>query len=99
LGIKCVPINILNPRKGTPLEHVEPLSPIEIIKTIAVFRLVLTGAIIKIAGGREHGLRDLQSMAFSAGANGMIIGGYLTTEGRSVAEDLQMARDLGFELK
>ncbi len=99
LGIKCVPINILNPRKDTPLEHVEPLSPIETIKTIAIFRLVLPRAIIKVAGGREYGLRDLQSMAFSAGANGMIIGGYLTTEGRSVAEDLQMARDLGFELK
>jgi len=43
-------------------------------------------------------LRDLQAMAFCAGANGMIIGGYLTTKGRSVKEDLQMAKDLGFEV-
>lgn len=98
LNIKCVPVNILNPRKGTPLEKVKPIPPIEIIKTIAIFRLVLQDATIKIAGGRESGLRDMQVAAFMSGANGMIIGGYLTTKGRSVEEDLQMARDLGFEL-
>lgn len=97
LDIRCVPINILNPRKGTPLENTKMLPPLDIIKTIAVFRLVLPRAIIKIAGGREAGLRDFQAMAFAAGANGMIIGGYLTTKGRSVKEDLQMAKDLGFE--
>jgi len=98
LDIRCVPINILNPRKGTPFEDIEPIPPIEIIKTIAVFRLVLPRAIIKIAGGRESALRDMQGAAFASGANGMIIGGYLTTKGRSVEQDLQMARDLGFEL-
>ncbi|MDP8230342.1 MAG: biotin synthase BioB [Candidatus Gorgyraea atricola] len=98
LGVKCVPINILNPRKDTPLEDIQPLSPWEIIKTVAVFRLVLQDAIIKVAGGRELGLRDMQAMAFTSGANGMIIGGYLTTKGRSVEQDLQMARDLGFKL-
>ncbi len=97
LGVTCVPLNILNPRKGTPLEDVEPLSPFDILKTIAVFRLVLPRATIKVAGGREHALRDLQAMAFMAGANGMIIGGYLTTRGRSVEKDLQMAKDLGFD--
>ena len=98
LEIKCIPINILNPRKGTPLEGIRHLLPFEIIKTIAVFRLVLPHAIIKIAGGREAGLRDLQAMAFLSGANGMIIGGYLTTKGRSVEQDLQMIKDLGFDL-
>lgn len=98
LNIKCVPINILNPREGTPLEDVDPLPPSEIIKTIAIFRLILPDATIKIAGGRESALRDMQALAFMAGANGMIIGGYLTTRGRSVEQDLQMVRDLGFEL-
>lgn len=98
LNIKCVPLNILNPRKSTPLENVKPLSPFEIIKTIAVFRLVLRDAIIKVAGGREYALRDMQGAAFMAGANGMIIGGYLTTKGRSVEQDLQMIKDLGFNL-
>lgn len=98
LDIKCIPVNILNPRKGTPLENIKALPPIEVIKTIAVLRLILPKAIIKVAGGREIGLRDMQAMAFMAGANGMIIGGYLTTGGRSVEQDLQMVRDLGFDL-
>jgi len=97
LGIRCIPINILNPRKGTPLENIKPIEPLEVIKTIAVFRLILPNSIIKIAGGREPGLRDLQALGFMAGANGMIIGGYLTTKGRPVEQDLQLARDLGFE--
>lgn len=97
LDIKCVPVNILNPRKGTPLENIKQLSPLEIIKIIAVFRLVLPDAVIKIAGGREYALRDFQAMAFMAGANGMIIGGYLTTRGRPVEQDLQMVRDMGFK--
>ncbi|MBU1061523.1 MAG: biotin synthase BioB [Candidatus Omnitrophica bacterium] len=98
LDIRCVPINILNPRKGTPLENVDSLSPIEIIKTVAVFRLVLPKAIIKIAGGREYALGDMQAIAFTSGANGMIVGGYLTTKGRSIEQDLEMVKDLGFEL-
>lgn len=97
LDIRCVPINILNPRKGTPLENMQSLDPLDIIKFIAVARLLLQKATIKIAGGREYGLRDMQALAFMAGANGMIIGGYLTTSGRSVEQDLKMAKDLGFE--
>jgi biotin synthase len=98
MNIDCVPINILDPRKGTPLENINPIEPLDAIRTIAVFRLILPKAIIKVAGGRESGLRDLQAMAFMAGANGMIIGGYLTTAGRSVDKDLEMIKDLGFEL-
>ena len=98
LQAECVPINILNPRPGTPLGDVEPLSPMEIIKYIALYRLILPASTIKIAGGREVNLRDLQSMALLAGANGLIIGNYLTTMGRNPAQDVQMMRDLGFEL-
>jgi biotin synthase len=98
LGADCVPINILNPRRGTPLGDVEPLSPMEIIRYIAIFRLVLPKSTIKIAGGREVNLRDLQAMAMQAGANGLILGNYLTTMGRSPAQDLQMLKDLGFDV-
>ncbi len=97
LEVDTVPINILNPRPGTPLENMPSLEPLEIIRTIALFRLILPKAIIKIAGGREHNLRQLQSLVFLAGANGMIIGGYLTTPGRSAEDDLKMIKDLGFE--
>ena len=99
LGIDCIPFNILNPRPGTPLEHSESVPPIEIIKTIALFRLILPKGTIKIAGGREANLRDLQSLALLAGANGLILGNYLTTLGRSAEDDLAMIRDLGFNIK
>ena len=99
LGIDCIPFNILNPRPGTPLEHSESLSPMEIIKTVSLFRLVLPKGTIKIAGGREANLRDLQSLALLAGANGLIVGNYLTTPGRNAEDDLTMIRDLGFKLK
>jgi len=99
LGIDCIPFNILNPRPGTPLEHSESIPPMEIIKTIALFRLILPRGTLKIAGGREANLRDLQSLALVAGANGLILGNYLTTLGRSAGDDLAMVRDLGFILK
>lgn len=98
LNADCVPINILNPRRGTPLGDVTPLSPLEIIKFIAIFRLILPASTIKIAGGREINLRDLQAMAMQAGANGLILGNYLTTMGRNPARDIQMLKDLGFEV-
>jgi biotin synthase len=94
----CVPLNILNPRPGTPFAHLEQLQPLEIIKTIAIFRLILPHSTIKIAGGREVNLRDLQAMAMAAGGNGLILGNYLTTLGRNSQQDLQMLRDLGFEV-
>jgi biotin synthase len=99
LGIDCIPFNILNPRPGTPLEHSESVQPMEIIKTIALFRLIIPKGTIKIAGGREANLRDLQSLAFLAGANGLILGNYLTTLGRNAEDDLAMIRDLGFDIK
>ncbi|MGA2315581.1 MAG: biotin synthase BioB [Thermodesulfobacteriota bacterium] len=99
LGIDCIPFNILNPRPGTPLEHSESIPPMEIIKTISLFRLVLPKGTIKIAGGREANLRDLQSLALLAGANGLIVGNYLTTPGRNAEDDLTMVRDVGFQIK
>lgn len=98
LKADCVPINILNPRRGTPLGDVEPIAPMEIIRAIALFRLILPSSTIKIAGGRQVNLRDLQAMAMQAGANGLIIGNYLTTMGRNPAHDVQMLKDLGFDV-
>lgn len=95
LGVNVMPINFLNPIAGTPLEHVEKLSPMECLKIIAICRFVLPGTELKVAGGREVCLRDLQSWMFYAGASSTMIGNYLTTYGRSPELDHQMVRDLG----
>lgn len=95
LDVDSVPINILNPRPGTPLANVPPLDPEEILKTFAMFRLNLPAKIIRYAGGREVNLGPLQPLGFLAGLNAMLVGGYLTTPGQSTAEDLRMVSDLG----
>lgn len=96
LDVECAPINVLNPRPGTPVESSAPPDPQEVIKTIAVFRFILPRARLELGGGREVNLRDFQAMAFLAGANSLIIGGYLTTHGRQPAQDMQLLKDLGF---
>ena len=95
LDVDSVPLNFLIPIKGTTLDKAELLSPREALKIIALFRYILPDKDIRICAGREKVLRGLQSMIFNAGATGMMIGGYLTQQGRSVEEDLQMLRDLG----
>ncbi|MCX7722438.1 MAG: biotin synthase BioB [Verrucomicrobiae bacterium] len=95
LGADVVPINILNPIPGTPLEGTAPPTPIEALHTIACFRFVLPDREITIAGGRAVNLRDLQSWIFMAGASGLMVGNYLTTPNRPVELDLQMIRDAG----
>lgn len=94
LGVDSVPINILVPIKGTPLENRTALSCIEAIRTIAIFRIILKDKIIKIAAGRESILKDFQAMAFMAGANGMLIGGYLTIKARPVEEDWRLIKEI-----
>ena len=97
IDANVVPINILNPIEGTPLENQEPLPPMEILKTIAVFRFILPRKEIMIAGGRTVNLRDMQSMVFTAGASALMVGNYLTTLNQPVEKDLQMLRDLGLD--
>ncbi|HLP77051.1 MAG TPA: biotin synthase BioB [Candidatus Paceibacterota bacterium] len=97
IGANMVPINILNPIKGTPFENNTPISVMEILKTIACFRLILPRQEIMIAGGRTVNLRDAQSMIFMAGVSGMMVGNYLTTLNQPVEKDLQMIKDLGLD--
>jgi biotin synthase len=97
IGANVVPINILNPVKGTPFEKNEPLPPLEILKTIACFRFILPRQEIMIAGGRTVNLRDMQSMIFTAGASALMVGNYLTTLNQPVEKDLQMLKDLGLD--
>jgi len=97
IGAQVVPVNILNPIKGTPFENLPPLAPLEILKTIACFRFILPRQEIMVAGGRTVNLRDVQSMIFMAGASALMVGNYLTTLNQSVEQDLQMLKDLGLD--
>lgn len=97
IGANVVPINILNPIKGTPFAHNPPLPVLEILKTIACFRFILPRQEIMIAGGRTVNLRDTQSMIFMAGASALMVGNYLTTLNQPVEKDLQMLKDLGLD--
>lgn len=97
LDVDSVPINFLNPRPSTPLENADFLTPIECLKIIAAFRFILPTKELIICGGREVNLRDLQPLIFAAGANGMMIGNYLTTPGRDINKDLRMIEDLGLK--
>jgi biotin synthase len=89
-----IPINFLNPRPNTPLADQPLLAPFEALRGLALFRLVFPDKLLRYAGGREVVLRDLQAMGLLAGANGLIVGNYLTTIGRPAAEDRQMLADL-----
>ncbi|MCM8782525.1 MAG: biotin synthase BioB [Candidatus Omnitrophica bacterium] len=95
LDVDSVPLNFLHPIKGTTLENSSPMSPIEILEIIAMFRIILPKKNIKVCGGRVVNLRSMQCMIFFAGANGMMIGNYLTRPGQDPAVDLQMIQDMG----
>ena len=96
----CIPMNVLNPRPGTPLEGRPKPDPREILKTIAVYRFIHPRANIKLAGGREVNLTaDEQVEALKGGANGLILGGYLTTSGNPVEEDFRMLERAGYQVK
>lgn len=95
LGPCEVPINLLDPRPGTPLADHETMSAREALQAIALFRLILPSAWLRLAGGRERVLGELQGMGLLAGANALIVGNYLTTTGRSPEADHALLEALG----
>jgi len=94
LDVDSVPINILVPIKGTPLENLKPISCNDVIRTLCIFRVILKDKLIKIAAGRESALGDFQGLGFMAGANGMLIGGYLTIKGRELEADYRLIEEV-----
>ncbi len=94
LQVDSVPVNILVPIKGTPLFGTPTLPVHEIIRTVAIFRLLMPAIPIRLAGGRDSVLRDFQGLAFQAGADAMLIGGYLTVRGRPVHDDIKMVKEI-----
>ncbi|MCF7669009.1 MAG: biotin synthase BioB [Verrucomicrobia bacterium] len=99
LEVDSVPLNILNPIAGTPFEHLAPMKPMEALKTIACFRLILPWPEIIIAGGRSVNLRELQPLVFMAGASALLVGNYLTTPNEPLDYDLRMIEGLGLRVR
>lgn len=99
IGVGSVPINFLLPVPGTPLEARQKLSPGEALRIVAVYRFIFPRGTVKVCGGREAVLAGRQPEMFRAGANGAIIGDYLTTAGRPPADDLEMAAALGLRVR
>src|SRR5207247_715082 len=97
-GAGNVPMNFLNRIDGTPLSGAVPMEPLEILRTVALYRFILFDRDLGVYGGREVNLRDLQALIFFAGASAVMVGNYLTTAGRPAELDRQMVRDLQLKL-
>ena len=95
LGTQSFPINFLKPVEGTGLDHLEPLEHYEALRTISLLRLILPNIDLFVCGGREEVLTDQQEKLFSAGANGILGGNYLTTKGQDPKRDIDMIEGLG----
>ncbi len=95
LDVTVIPLNVLVPIDGTPLEGAGPVSVPDLAKTFALCRLAHPSKIIKFAAGRETVMKDFQGLLMLAGANGFLTGGYLTTRGRDIEADRQLAGQIG----
>jgi len=95
LDVRSIPINILTAIEGTPLAELAPLSLDEVLTTVALYRFINPHAVIRMAGGRQQLGQD-QYRCFTSGANGAIVGNYLTTSGSGIKGDLEQLGALGY---
>ena len=93
-----VPINLLNPRTGTKFGERELMDPWDVVKWVAIFRLILPDALFRLCGGRVENLQELAPLAVKAGLNGVMMGNFLTTLGVEPAEDREMFEELGLNV-
>lgn len=97
-GITNVPLNFLHPQPGTPLAGRKPLAARDALRIIALFRNILPHATLRVCGGRPVTLGERQREIFAAGANALMTGDYLTTQGMATDRDAAMLAALGLEL-
>ena len=96
LGVLSIPVNMLNPIKGTPFENNKLLTNDEICRIVAVFRFLIPNAAIRLAGGRGL-LEDKGEKCFLSGANAAISGDMLTTSGITIKEDMDLLEKIGYK--
>lgn len=97
LGIKSVPINILHPIPGTPLQDQPLLSDDELLRTAALFRLILPDAYLRLAGGAERFSRETLLKLYQSTINAAIMGDMLTTRGTKFDDLLSLIRESGYD--
>lgn len=94
---ESVPINMLNPVKGTPMGDRPVLSREEVMRIICVYRFILPASFIRLAAGRDY-LEDGGKLLFTNGCNATITGDMVTVKGISIKEDLSSIEKIGFDL-
>ena len=99
LGVDSVPLNVLNPIKGTALESTPLIGEEEIVRTAAIFRFILPRVVIRFAGGRARLSREAVKRMMRGGVNGTMIGDLLTTTGNDVTDDFRLFEECGFTTK
>ena len=97
LEICSVPINVLTPISGTPFENNEAVEPLEILKTISIYRFIMPETYLRYGGGRIK-LGDYVKTGLRCGINSALTGNFLTTTGTTIEKDKKMIEELGYEL-
>ena len=97
---ESITINSLIPIKGTPLENQKPVSVLEILRVIAVCRILMPHSMIRLSAGRKNQSSAEQFLCFYAGANSLFIGDkLLTADNPALQNDTAMLKHLGLKVK